>query len=106
MNPQAVFDESELCEAEHRLEAALEAADPTAWVLDYTEDAVFDGGGEHALICRDSLLTMASSMNPLRSVSIRPLRTEGSGDLAAVWFEGLGSAARRRASRRPRMCAG
>lgn len=27
-------------------------------------------------------------MNPLRSVSVRPLRTEGRGDLAAVWVEG------------------
>ena len=31
---------------------------------------------------------MAGSMRPLRSVSIRPLRTEGRGGLAAVWFEG------------------
>ena len=90
MDPQAIFDESEVRAAEHRLEAALEAVDPTAWVLEYTEDAVFDGGGEHAVIGRDSLLTMASSMTPLRSVSIRPLRTEGHGALAAVWVEGLG----------------
>lgn len=88
MDPHAIFDESELRAAEHRLEAALEAVDPTAWVLEYTEDAVFDGGGEHAVIGRDSLLTMASSMTPLRSVSIRPLRTEVHGALAAVWVEG------------------
>jgi len=48
---------------------------------------VFDGGGEHAVVGRDSLLAMARSMRPLRSVSIRPLRTEGRGDLAAVWIE-------------------
>ena len=87
MDPQAIFDESELRAAEHRLEAALEAVDATAWVREYTEDAVFDGGGGHAVIGH-SLLTMASSMTPLRSVSIRPLRTEGHGALAAVWVEG------------------
>lgn len=88
MDPRVTFDDSEIRAAERRLEAALESVDPTAWVLEYTEDAVFDGGGEHAVIGRDSLLTMASSMTPLRSVSIRPLRTEGRGALAAVWFEG------------------
>jgi ketosteroid isomerase-like protein len=36
---------------------------------------------------RESLLAMARSMRPLRSVSIRPLRTEGQGGLAAVWCE-------------------
>lgn len=87
MDPQTMFDESEIRAAEHRLERALEAADPTAWVLDYTEDAVFDGGGEHAVVGRDSLLAMARDMSPLRSVSIRPLRTEGQGDRAAVWVE-------------------
>ena len=87
MEPQTLFDESGVRAAESRLERALEADDPTAWVFDYTEDAVFDGGGEHAVVGRDSLLAMASSMRPLRSVSIRPLRTEGQGDLAAVWCE-------------------
>jgi ketosteroid isomerase-like protein len=83
----AIFDESEIRAAEHRLETALEADDPTAWVFDYTEDAVFDGGGEHAVVGRESLLAMARSMRPLESVSIRPLRTEGRGGLAAVWVE-------------------
>lgn len=87
MDPQATFDESEIRAAEHRLETALEADDPTAWVLEYTEDAVFDGGGEHAVVGRESLLAMARSMSPLRSVSIRPLRTKGCGDLVAVWAE-------------------
>jgi len=87
MDPQARFDESEIRAAERRLETSLAADDPTAWVFDYTEDAVFDGGGEHAVVGRDSLLNMARSMRPLRSVSIRPLRTEGRGDLAAVWVE-------------------
>jgi ketosteroid isomerase-like protein len=69
------------------LEAALEAPDPTAWVFEYTEDAVFDGGGDHAVQGREALLAMATAMKPLSSVSIRPLRTEGRGDLATVWFE-------------------
>jgi uncharacterized protein (TIGR02246 family) len=87
VDPQATFDESEIRAAERRLETALEAEDPTAWVFEYTEDAVFDGGGEHAIVGRESLLAMARSMRPLRSVSIHPLRTEGRDGLAAVWVE-------------------
>ena len=88
MDQHAPFDETEIRDAERRLEHALEADDPTAWVFDYTEDAVFDGGGEHVTVGRESLLEMARSMQPLRSVSLRALRTEGRGDLAAVWVEG------------------
>lgn len=87
MHPQACFDESEIRDAERRLETALEASDPTAWVFDYTDDAVFDGGGENAAVGRESLLAMARSMRPLGSVSIRPLRTEGRDGLAVVWVE-------------------
>jgi ketosteroid isomerase-like protein len=88
MDHDATFDESEIRAAEHRLERALEADDATAWVFGYTEDAVFDGGGDHAVVGRESLLAMAIAMRPLRSVSIRPLRTEGRSGLAAVWVEG------------------
>jgi ketosteroid isomerase-like protein len=88
MDPHVRFDESEIRAAEHRLETALEAVDRTAWVFDYTADAVFDGGGEHAVVGRDSLLAMATSMRPLTQVSIKPLRTEGCDGLAAVWVEG------------------
>jgi len=88
MEPQERFDESEIRAAERRLEAALEAVDRTAWVHDYTSDAVFDSGGEHAVVGRDALLAMASSMRPLTQVSIRPLRTEGRDGLATVWVEG------------------
>jgi ketosteroid isomerase-like protein len=88
MEQNATFDESEIREAERRLEASLQADDPTAWVYDYTEDAVFDGGGEHAVEGRDGLLAMATAMRPLASVSIEPIRTEGRGDLAAVWMRG------------------
>jgi ketosteroid isomerase-like protein len=84
MDPQASFDESEIRDAERRLATALEAGD---WVFHYTEDAVFDGGGEQAVVGRESLLAMTRSMRPLGSVSIRPLRTEGREGLAAVWAE-------------------
>jgi ketosteroid isomerase-like protein len=87
MDPKAMFDESEIRAAERRLETALGADDPTAWVFEYTEDAVFDGGGEHAVVGRQSLLAMAESMRRLESVSIRPLRTEGRDGLAVVWAE-------------------
>jgi len=88
VDPQEMFDESEIRAAERRLATALEAGDRTSWVFDYTSDAVLDGGGEHAVVGRDSLLGMARSMGPLTEVSIRPLRTEGHADLAAVWMEG------------------
>lgn len=80
------FDEAEIRDAELRLVAALEDPDPTAWALEYTDDAVFDAGGEHAVEGRAGLLEMANAMQPLSAVSIRPLRTEGSGDCATVWF--------------------
>lgn len=88
MDPHETFDESEIRAAEQRLATALEAADRTAWVFHYTSDAVFDGGGEHAVVGRDALLAMATSMRSLTEVSIRPLRTEGRDGLATVWVEG------------------
>ena len=81
------FDESEIRAAERELESALQAPDPLAWVDEYTADAVFDAGGDHAAVGRDALLEMAAGMRRLSSVSIRPLRTEGRGDLATVWCE-------------------
>ena len=80
------FDENEIRMAERALELSLAAADPTAWVFDYTEDALFDSGG-HAVQGRAALLEMATGMSPLSEVSIRPLRTEGSAGLVAVWCE-------------------
>ncbi|HEX3218520.1 MAG TPA: nuclear transport factor 2 family protein [Candidatus Limnocylindria bacterium] len=81
-------DETPIRDAERRLAAALQSPDPTAWVYEYTEDAVFDAGSEHAAQGREELLAMARSMRRLSEVSIRPLRTEVHGDLAAVWCEG------------------
>jgi len=82
------FDDQEIRAAERVLEDALSAEDQTAWVYEYTEDAVFDGGGEEVLRGREALLGLAKAMAPMRDVSIHALRTEGSGHLATVWFEG------------------
>lgn len=79
------FNEDEIRAAERALEAALESADPTAWVYAYTEDAMFVAPGAPAVQGRDALLDMARKMKPLSSVSIEPLRTEGSGNLAYVY---------------------
>ena len=86
-NDDRPFDEAALRSAERELAAALASDEPTAWVYHYTEDAVFDAGGEHAVEGRQALLEMARSMRPLSDVSIRPLRTAGHEDLAAVWTE-------------------
>jgi ketosteroid isomerase-like protein len=83
-----MFNAEEIRAAERRLEAALAADDPTAWVFEYTEDAVFDAGGDHVVQGRAALLNMAKSMTPLRSVVMRDRLTEGSGALATVWCEG------------------
>ena len=87
MDRHPTFDLAEIRAAELRLEEALQASDPTAWVYEYTEDAVFDGGGDHAVQGREALLDLARAMKPMSSVAIRPLRTEGRDGLAAVWFQ-------------------
>ena len=79
------FDEAEIRAAERALEQALQSSDPTAWVYLYTEDAVFAAPGEPSVHGRPALLQMAKAMRPLSSVSIQPLRTEGSAGLAAVY---------------------
>jgi uncharacterized protein (TIGR02246 family) len=82
---QRVFNEAEIRAAEHALEQALQSPDPTAWVFSYTEDAVFVAPGAPAVQGRAALLQMAKAMKPLSSVSIQPMRTEGSGGLATVY---------------------
>ena len=84
----APFDEAEIRTAERVLVTALEAPDPTTWVFEYTEDAIFDGGGEHVVPGREELLAMARTMQPISSVVFEPLRTEGHESLATVWFKG------------------
>jgi ketosteroid isomerase-like protein len=83
-----MFDEAEIRAAEGRLMSALESGDRTAWVHHYTEDAVFDGGGDHAVVGREALLATAEAMRPMGSVEIRAIRTEGHGGLAVTWVEG------------------
>ena len=87
IDEDTAFDETEIRHAERCLAAALGAPDRTAWVFEYTEDAVFDGGGENVVTGRAALLELATAVQPMSSVSIRPLRTEGCGHLATVWFE-------------------
>jgi uncharacterized protein (TIGR02246 family) len=82
---QGVFDEAEIRAAERALVQALQSPDPTAWVYAYTEDATFVAPGAPAVQGRPALLEMARSMKPLSSVSIQPIRTEGSGGLATVY---------------------
>lgn len=79
------FDEAEIRAAERALEQALQALDPTTWVYSYTEDAVFVAPGAPAVQGRAALLQMARAMKPLSSVSIQPIRTEGSANLATVY---------------------
>jgi len=71
-----------------QLEAALQAADPIAWVYWYTEDAMFVGPGEAPVQGRAALLEMAKSMTPLRSLKITPQRIESSGTLAYAFVRG------------------
>lgn len=82
---QTAFDESEVRAAEQGLEEALASPDSTAWVSHYTEDAIFVSPGAPAVQGRDALLQMATAMRPLSSVVITPLRTDGSGNVAAVY---------------------
>lgn len=81
-------ESDEIAAALQKLADALQDPDPTAWVASYTEDAVFDGGGEAAIVGRQALLELAHAMQPMRAVVLTPLRTEVSGDLAVIWFTG------------------
>ena len=85
---EARFDENEIRAAERTLAAALEAADPTAWVTMYTEDAIFVGPGSPAVEGREALLQMARAMNPLSSVVMTPIKTEGDGNVVCVYCRG------------------
>jgi uncharacterized protein (TIGR02246 family) len=82
---EATLNEAEIRTAEQALEKALESPDPTAWVYAYTEDAMFVGPGAPAVEGRAALLRMARAMKPLSAVSIKAVRTEGSGNLACVY---------------------
>jgi uncharacterized protein (TIGR02246 family) len=95
------IDDSELRAAEQALARALSDPNPTAWVEHYTDDAVFVGPGAPAVQGRQALLAMARGMTPLSAVSIVPVRTEMTEDLAAVyalasWVSGEGTTERAR----------
>src|SRR3982751_5887462 len=74
--------------AEAHLIADLQGDDRLAWVGDYTEDAVFQEGGDEPVSGRAALTEMARAMPPLSSVSIEPVRTELQGGLAYVQVRG------------------
>jgi uncharacterized protein (TIGR02246 family) len=81
----AEFDPAPIRAAERDVIAALESADPTAWVAHYTEDAVFLEAGGPPVEGREALTALAKEMPPLSSVTITPIRTEGHGDVAVVY---------------------
>ncbi len=82
---QPGFNDSELRAAEKAVERALESSDQTVWVYHYTEDAVFVSPGAPTVQGRNALLQMAKAMRPLSALVITPLRTEASGNVAAVY---------------------
>ena len=85
--------------AEAALAEGFEAADPTAWVDSYTDDAIFVGPGVPAIEGRAALLDAARGF-AISAMEITADSTLGSGDFAATvgranWVagpEGLGRA--------------
>ena len=69
--------------AERALADAFEAADPSASVDCYTEDAIFVGRGMPAIEGRDALLSVAPSV-VISSMEIVADSTIGAGDFAAT----------------------
>lgn len=90
------FDTNQIKVAEHRVTAALTAPDATAWVYEYTEDAVLLESGAPPISGRAALLELARSMKPIASATINSDRIEGSGNVAysygtATWVSGRSS---------------
>jgi uncharacterized protein (TIGR02246 family) len=77
-------DVAALRAAEQALVESFEAADPTAWVDFYTDDAVFVAPGMEAIEGREALLTHARARTPLSSARIVARTTDGDGDIAAT----------------------
>jgi ketosteroid isomerase-like protein len=78
--------------AEQALAGAFEAADPTAWVDFYTEDAIFAAPGVPTIQGRAGLLEAAHHI-VISSMQITPESTLGMGDFAstfgrATWVAG------------------
>jgi ketosteroid isomerase-like protein len=87
------FDTNQIRAAERRVTAALTAPDVTAWVYEYTEDAVLLESGAPPVSGRVALLELARSMKPIASATISSDHIEGSGNLAysygtATWTSG------------------
>jgi len=87
------FDTNQIRAAERRVTAALTAPDVTAWVYEYTEDAVLLESGAPPVSGRVALLELARSMKPIASGTINSDHIEGSGNLAyshgtATWTNG------------------
>lgn len=87
------FDTSQISAAERRVTAALTAPDVTAWVNEYTEDAVLLEPASRPVSGRAELLELARSMRPITSATIKSDHIEGSGNVAysygtAVWTSG------------------
>ena len=87
------FDTSQIKAAESRVTAALVAPDVTAWVYEFTEDAVLLEPAAPPVAGRAALLELARSMKPIASATIKSDHIEGSGNVAysygtATWTSG------------------
>jgi ketosteroid isomerase-like protein len=87
------FDADQIRAAERRVTGALAAPDVTAWVHEYTDDAVLLEPGAPPVSGRNALLELARSMKPIASARIDSDHIEGSGNLAcsygiATWNSG------------------
>ena len=87
------FDTDQIRVAERRVTGALAAPDVTAWVYEYTEDAVLLEPAAPPVSGRAALLELARSMKPIASATINSDHIEGSGNVAysygtATWTSG------------------
>jgi ketosteroid isomerase-like protein len=87
------FDTDQIRAAERRVTGALAAPDVTAWVYEYTEDAVLLEPAAPPVSGRVALLELARSMKPIASATINSDHIEGSGNVAysygiAIWKSG------------------
>jgi ketosteroid isomerase-like protein len=87
------FDSDQIRAAERRVTSALAAPDVTAWVYEYTEDAVILEPAAPPVSGRAALLDLARSMQPIASATIDSDHIEGSGNVAysygtAIWTSG------------------
>lgn len=76
------FDTNQIKVAERRVTAAFAAPDVTAWVYEYTEDAVLFESAAPPVSGRAALLGPARSMKPIAAATINSEYIEGSGDVA------------------------